>query len=441
MKKNLILPLSAIAILYFSCSKSNNKENSPTTTTPVKIEVVSGSGQSDTIGKPLPNPVVVKVTQNGTPLSGYKVEYIGSGCNSDNTITVATQADGTTSANWWLAGDVGRQTMEVYAVNSQNQKVDSVSATATGIATGPGWHYSACAVPFGYTAASIIKLSSGRLFTCTNGDRTYIRFSDDNGASWNAVKSLGNSHAIFLLLASSTDEIYAFASGESIYYSNDGGQTWTAEVFLPFNTVSSAICTGSGKLIVTEQASVNISVDKGKNWIIVPRSAFSPPNSSGGGDTNFNSPAEDQQGNLYVAGQESETIYKSTDAGITWTPIPRPNILDFALYIDHNNWFYLSRSEPGTGGIYISKDAGITYNKIVSYGNVFIDNMSVQSDGNFYYQYLGVGLYQATGINSPVKRIFDYSLNFAEDAPYVVAKNNNIITADVGQNFIRYYTK
>jgi len=440
MKKNLILVMSATVLLYCGCSKGGNKENGPTNTgtAKVKIEIVSGSGQADTIGKALTNPIFVKVSQNGVPLNGYKVEFVGSGCNSDNIITVGTKADGTTGIYWWLAGDVGQQTMEVYAVNSQNQKVDSTSATATGIATGAGWHISACAIPFTdftLTASSIVKLNSGRLFMCINGAQSYIRYSDDNGVSWNAVKSLGNTNQIDYLLSSSAGEIFAFAEGESTYYSNDAGQTWTALGTLPFSVsaVSSAVYTSSGKLLVaTENQPLYISVDKGKTWT---------PSGAIANDHEFNTPAEDQQGNLYVVAQNSETLYKSVDGGKTWASIPHLNTLVFAFYIDSNNWFYVSRSEPGIGGIYISKDAGATYTQMVSYGNVFIENMSVQSNGNFYYQYLGVGLYQATGISTPVSRIFDYSANFSEFTPYVVAKNGNIITADVGESYVHYYTK
>jgi hypothetical protein len=401
---------------------------------PVKIEILSGSGQTDTIGLPVANPIVIKVTQNGSPLSHYSVQFQGSGCNQDNVVSTYTAADGTASYNWWLAGDVGQQTLKVYALNNQSQKVDSVSATATGLAAGSGWHFSACNVRAGVSVSAICKISSGRMFACWNGGNAYLRYSDDNGMSWNALTSLGNTHSLMGVLSSKTDQLFAFAY-DGTYYSGDAGKTWTNNGTVPFSEYSSAVCTGGGLLMVAdEHHALYISADKGKTWTTYGSTAFP-------GESSFNWPAEDANGNLYVVGQESGTLYKSADNGTTWVALPHTNQLVFAFYIDNNNNFYLSRSEPGTGGIYISKDAGNTYSLLTAYSNVFIENLSVQSDGNFYYAYRGLGLYVAPGINAPVKRIFDYTNNFNEPAPYLVAKNNNVVTGDVGEMYIHYYTK
>jgi len=437
MTKTPVITLAAITLLYFSCSKSNNSDNGPKNITPapIKIEIVSGSGQTDTIGHPLANSIVVKVTQSGQPLSGYVVQFQGSGCNKDDITTINTQADGTASFLWWLAGDSGTQTLKAYAVNAQNQKADSTSITATALATsGPGWHFAACTVPRAYSAAAICKGSTGRLFAVWNGAKAYLRYSDDNGISWNALTSLGNTHAFIGLLCSKTDELFAFAA-DGTYYSADAGKTWTNNGTIPFGGSTSAVCTPAGLLMVADQHSaLYISKDKGKTWTTYGLTTFP-------GESSFNWPAEDANGNLYVVGQESGTLYKSADNGTTWVALPHTNQKVFAFYIDDNNNFYLSRSEPGTGGIYISKDGGSTYSLLTGYSNIFIDNMSVQSDGNFYYTYLQLGIYEAPGISAPVKRIFDYVNNFGEDAPYVVAKNGSMVTGEVAEAFIKYYVK
>jgi hypothetical protein len=61
MTKNFITSLGLVCLLLLGCSKKNDSGNGPTTTTaPVKIQIVSGSGQTDTVGLQLANDVVVK---------------------------------------------------------------------------------------------------------------------------------------------------------------------------------------------------------------------------------------------------------------------------------------------------------------------------------------------------------------------------------------------
>jgi len=435
MHKNLIASLLLLSILYFSCSKSKQPNPQNNTSNAVKIELVSGSNQTDTVGRQLANFIVVKVTQNGAPLSGYQVQFQGSGCNNDRLDIGSTKSDGTISYNWSLSGDVGPQTLKIYALKSQNVKVDSVTATSTGLAPGPGWHSSACSLQGFAIPTGFCKLTTGRLFVCYGG--LGLRYSDDNGISWNFVKSFGSKRNPEFVVSSPTDELFVFTQLNGIFYSNDSGVTWTTLTIPPFGNIISAVYTPSGKLLVTNISTVYTSLDKGKTWTS-PVNKFSPPNSGGGSDTQISSPTEDINGNLYVVGQQSETIYKSIDNGTTWTAIPRPNEFDFSLYIDNNNTFYKSRSDNPGGGIYISKDNGATYTQLISSPNAFLENMSVQSDGNFYYNYLGQGVYMAKGISNSVKDLNNGQFNVPP--PYIVAKNNNIIYADTGNGIIHYFT-
>jgi len=443
MKKNLIIPLATIIVLYLGCSKSNNSDNGPKNNTPapVKIEIVSGSGQADTVGLQLANLIVVKVTQNGNPVAGYNVEFQGSGCNQDLTLIETTQADGTTSYVWRLAGDVGQQTVKAYALNAQNQKVDSATATGTGIAPGPGWHNSACSIVGGLTVAAICKLSTGKLFACYPG-KAYMRYSDDNGASWYAVTNLGNSHFFTWVQSSYSDELYAFAINEGIFYSKDAGQTWTQLSSPPFSTanISAGICTPNGKLIITTPGDVSVSLDKGQTWARTPSSGFPVPGANGGDDEDFGSPTEDKSGNLYVAGREGGTIYESTDNGGTWSAISKPQGEDdFGFYVDNNNWYYKVIGGSPNAGLYLSKDNGATYTELFSAPFYFLHLFSIQSDGNYYFENVFTGLYQSTGITASVKLIS--SIRTQTNAPYIVAKNGNVVTGYDGNLFITYLNK
>jgi photosystem II stability/assembly factor-like uncharacterized protein len=431
-----------ICILYFGCSKSKQPGPQNGNTAAIKITLVSGSGQTDTIGQTLLSPVVVKVTQNGIPVSGYTVQFSGSGCNSDQLVLLNTQTDGTLGYNWSLAGDLGQQTLKIYAENSQNVKVDSATALATGIPFGPGWHYSACSFQGGDLPTAFCKLSTGRLFTSYTGGKAYLRYSDDNGISWNAVKSLGNRHYFDYILSTPADEIFAFTIADGPFYSSDGGQTWTAFGVAPFSNdaITDAVYTPTGKILVTtNQNPICISSDKGKTWTNAAFSLFNPTNATGG-ESGFNEPAEDKNGNLYVVGQESGTIYKSADNGATWTPLLQQGYeRDYGLSIDNNNTFYKSRGDASGGGIYISKDNGTSYTQLISISNSFIEHMTIQSDGNFYYDNLSAGLYMANGVSSSVKQLVQNQLPGA--IPYIVAKNNNIIIVNPISSSIKYYQK
>ena len=442
MTKTLTIFILLISTIYFSCSKSALPAPKNSTSNTIKIEIVSGNNQTDTVGKILTIPLVVKVTQNGVPLSGYAVEFQGTGCNSDKDSKFFTQAEGTSGYTWALNGIVGAQTLKIYVLNSQNVKVDSVIASSIGLAPGRGFHFAACAFFEGNDVSSFCRLSSGRLFMCPNsvnqdGLGAALRYSDDNGISWNAVQSLGV-HQFSYITSSSADELFALANNEGLFYSNDEGQTWTKQNELPFSNgnILSFTCTASNKLIITNQGNsgIFISLDKGKTW------TFS---SNGfGTDSNFDAPSEAQNGDLYIIGHGSENLYKSTDGGLTWNlQLQTPN-MEFStqaadvFFIDKNNWFYLSAlnlgNVMGNSALFISKDAGKTYTKIFT--ELKAHNISIQSDGNLYYNIMngaGNDLYAATGITGSPQLIYGNEA-YASQYPYVVAKNNNLILANGG---------
>jgi hypothetical protein len=439
VNKNPIAAILTACLLYYSCSKTNEPDNGPQNAgdQQVKIELISGNDQTDTIGNPLRYPIMVKVTQNGLPVTGFSVQFQASGCNEDQIISTASQPDGTAGYTWSLSGEVGKQSMKVYVLNSHDQKLDSVVATATALSTRLGWHNSGCSLQGSASATAFCKLSSGKLFAGYRTGKTYLRYSDDNGISWNAVKSLGNNHFIANIISSPSDELFAFTSGDGVFYSNNSGQTWSNLGTPPFNAdlMTSAIVTPTGKLMVTSgDIPLCISVDKGKTWTAIGNTTFVPQNPN---NPLFNNPAEDQSGNLYVVEQQNETIFKSTDAGKTWKPIGEPGS-DFSFYIDNNNWFYKSISYIN-GGVYVSKDNGAIYNQLTTYAKDYMENMSVQSDGNFYYEDLDRGLYSYDSVSKSVRLIFPFTSSGLQS--YIIAKNNNIIVANSGKPYIKYYTK
>ncbi|HWD90644.1 MAG TPA: sialidase family protein [Mucilaginibacter sp.] len=419
MKKCLIIALAA-SILLAGCSKDKQSGNQPSSS--VKISIVSGDGQTDTVGQPVKD-VEFKVTKNGAPAAGYTVTYQLSGCNSDRTDKSTSGADGTVKEYWVLAGDVGQQSMTAIVLDANNKHIDSVTAHATAIATGKGWHPAACTTGSVAQIASFCKLSTGRLISCHQG-QNYLRYSDDNGLSWNALKSLANTHNFEYAISTGSDGIFAFAYNEAPFYSPDAGQTWKILPATPFSKeqITSVSYTASGKiLLITRDSGLYISVDNGKTWTLVSASLS---NTNG-----LTCAAEAQNGDLYVIDDDLSKLFRSVDEGQHWTdttPPTKPNLSDeqdLWFYIDPaTNYFYKTRFDPA-GGIYVSKDNGETYTMLISIGQWFITDLTIQTDGNMYYYFSGQGMYKASAAGANPQLLWPVSSFFS--FPYILAQNNN----------------
>jgi len=80
-------------------------------TDPTDIRSVSGDGQIGTAGLPLPNPLVVEVTDaSGNPVPGVEVQWAAQGGGSVSTATVKTGSNGRASVTRVLGPTEGEQT-------------------------------------------------------------------------------------------------------------------------------------------------------------------------------------------------------------------------------------------------------------------------------------------------------------------------------------------
>jgi galactose oxidase-like protein/Big-like domain-containing protein len=95
------------------------------------IAPVSGDGQNGAIEQPLPNPLVVAVTDaSGNPVSGVSVQWAAQGGGSVSAATVQTGADGRAAVQRVLGPNAGEQTTTATVTNLQGSPVTFVS-TAT----------------------------------------------------------------------------------------------------------------------------------------------------------------------------------------------------------------------------------------------------------------------------------------------------------------------
>jgi len=413
--------LPAIAILFFlgGCSKSKNNPT-PVTNDVIKINLVSGLNQTGQIGYMLSDSIVVKVTDNGNPVSGYDVQFIGSGCNSDLATDVNTKADGTAVYHWALAANAGAQTLKAVAV-SQGKRIDSVAINATAVGSSGMPAKSAC-TPGGFPE-NIVSLSTGRLLACFY-TQTSIRYSDDNGISWNPLKGFGANHTVLLLVTTPQDEIFAATDGDGVFYSSDGGSSWS-NVSPPGLTkqdrLSDMAYTRSGKLILAGVSTdTYISADKGKTWTLAGAGL--------GTGAAYQFPVELNNGDLYLLSY-TNILYKSSDGGKSWTPLANAtNAHVTAICSDDNGWFYKAVMTSGVDdAILVSKDNGATFSNLYDFtvltNQPYIVDMSVQRDGLFYFGGLVYAVYRIPYAN----QVTTYALTNMAFPAYIVSKANTFL--------------
>jgi photosystem II stability/assembly factor-like uncharacterized protein len=429
MKNKPLIFIAIFGILNYGCSKSSNNPK-PTTknNSTIKISLVSGNGQNAQIGYPLPDSIYVKVTNNGNAASGYAVQFIGSGCNEDLVANISTKSDGTAAYSWAMAGNGGAQTLNAVVVQN-GQRIDSVAANATASTVLVNPAKSACTPNIVITnkvitgiAEHFVRLSTGRLLACFDVI-TSIRYSDDNGATWNPLKGFGASNWVTQLAVTPQNGIFAATATAGIFYSADAGNNWknvSPPGFNMQNGVYDMNYTNSGKLIVLSAlTNVYITANQGGSW--------TASNGTGlNAGTSYSNPVELSNGDIYVVSLSS-VLFKSTDGGQNWAA--QNNKLDVdvtAIYVDDNGYFYEASSTPASSQdvIAVSKDNGVTFNNLVSYMvptyQPFIEDIGIQPDGKFYFGLLSTSIVQETSggtLNTMV------SNNVSPFAPYIATTN------------------
>jgi hypothetical protein len=95
------------------------------------LALVSGGGQTGAVNTPLPQPIVVRVTNPaGGPLSGYLVSFtVASGGGSVSPVAALTDASGQASTSWTLGPAHGTQTLSVIVTGATGSPL-TVTATA-----------------------------------------------------------------------------------------------------------------------------------------------------------------------------------------------------------------------------------------------------------------------------------------------------------------------
>ncbi|HEX9940285.1 MAG TPA: Ig-like domain-containing protein [Longimicrobium sp.] len=125
----LLLPLLALAALPGCDSPTGDKAGPP-----ASVAVASGSGQQAAPQQPVPNPLVVRVTDaRGRPVEGHAVTWVvTAGGGTLFAATTTTDADGVTQNQWTLGAQAGgTHAVEARVVNPSTGQPLTAAFTAT----------------------------------------------------------------------------------------------------------------------------------------------------------------------------------------------------------------------------------------------------------------------------------------------------------------------
>jgi hypothetical protein len=230
-----------------------------------------------------------------------------------------------------------------------------------------------------------------RIAVATND---YIYISRNRGVTWSHKESKRSWIAVSVSLNFTFQT--AAVSGGQIYTSTNSGNTWIPrEFFRQWVDVDISRRSGTGstegqhQIAAVSNSFLYVSADTGVSW------------TTRASAKNWKSVAISQFGDIQMAVAFGDSIYKSTDYGVTWN----------AIVFTVNEWQCISITNNGTtqiavtynGAIYKSTDTGDTWVKVstISEGNILTSVSISPGDSNIIIAVGSVGdIYRS--INSGV---------------------------------------
>ncbi len=406
-----------LLLLLFSCKKNN----SVNTKGKIKIEVISGNNQHDTTGRTLRDSIKILVTLSGQPLPKTSIEIIQNGCTKNQQAILITRQDGIASFSWTLNSTNGQQLLNIYALDSLQNIVDSTTATAEGLIFDHGWMPCDC-IPSG-NLTNMILLDDGRLLIAAN-DMLYS--SSNNGISWNSIASFPD-QGFFNNIAAFHQNIF-LQNSRIIMYSTDNGATWQVmNSIANFGSFVVLRITAYGKLFLSTSNGVYMSTDLGQTWVNISTLAKNWL----GYSSFYNVFSESTTGTLYAVNNNQE-LWVSADTGASWFQIIALNQVT-TVFADEKGNVYLGKEVGSTqSGIYKLDKSSNTWNVL----NYFQDTPGREADienitevnNNFYFTVANYGLMKTKDFTS-LKQITPFPVG-----PYCVTSTNAVVTPGVALN-------
>ncbi|MDO5979403.1 YCF48-related protein [Flavivirga spongiicola] len=219
------------------------------------------------------------------------------------------------------------------------------------------------------------------------GSNGYVLKSTDSGVSWNQISTgfSGSFNTVNII----DDNNIILSTSNSIVKTNDGGTTWESlniqnsgvnKTSFTSSLIGHAVCNG-GTILKT--------IDGGQNWYTTQSANTFP--------SDFFTVYFINE-NIGFATREHSNIYKTTDAGETWTEISGTTdaIYDFH-FLDENNGFITGDH----GATFKTTDGGTTWTRIFfQLGRIYNTSMY-----GIYFQDANIGF--ATGARGRIIKTID----------------------------------
>jgi photosystem II stability/assembly factor-like uncharacterized protein len=264
--------------------------------------------------------------------------------------------------NSWSQSLLSDQVVEDIEQSSQALYVGTNNGVFSSTDEGATFGFS----PLGYVSA--IHTYNSRVFVgIASGD---IYSSTDLGKTWTRQGSTGGGILFSFLLKDSL--LIAGTQYEGVTLSDDLGQSWT-NTNMRSEYVYSLFDHGDALFAGTRYDGMSMSLDGGKSW-------------QGTSVASMNIGAIAAFDSVLLASQVySSNIYRSSDAGRTWTTNRLP--ADFVFYFATSGSTYFAGANHG---VFVSTDKGLTWN--IRGSQLYNDNvMSVAFSNGYLFAGIGGG--------------------------------------------------
>jgi uncharacterized delta-60 repeat protein len=230
--------------------------------------------------------------------------------------------------------------------------VDNQGYIHTSSDSGESWIRRTTSPQANWTA--IDSSSDGTKLVAVNNSSNGVYRSTDSGVTWTSQNVGGNSN--WAAVTSSSDGTKLVAANyysSSIYYSTTSGAVWVQSDSgsSGYNDLTSS--SDGTKVYASRSGQIFRSTNSGATWITAttsPNASWETITTSADGNT------------VYAMSVCSNAVYKSTDAGVTWTASPLGQSLctgdmDISTSADGNIVILAASYYP----LFYSKDAGVTW--------------------------------------------------------------------------------
>jgi len=208
---------------------------------------------------------------------------------------------------------------------------------------------------------SVAVGQTGEIFVGMFGGDVVQR-SEDNGDTWIAASNGLETSGVWAVLVDNQGVLYAGARTSGIFYSEDGGRSWTA-ADAPSTPVRSLSLATSGRVWAATNAGAALTSDNGRTWTVegIPHSRTR---------------AVIVEGDRVMAGSDLGGIYISDAAQTSWSSTKVFGGAVFAIERGPDGAFFAST----TGRLYTSVDRGTSWKSIWK-TFLFIFSIAVDSRG------------------------------------------------------------